>query len=583
MIRLFLLLMTVHFLTGCGGSSSAKGDSEGGNTNTVQMSGAVVDDYLVGAEVSMSLGPSAPEDTQVIATTDENGQYVLDANTGEFGAWGGELVAVGGFNKITSLEFNTRLKLRVDKNEVNNGGQGLAITPVTTLMAEINIPSQQAALAKCILGDDATTEDLMADYIGAENPALTAMAMKVQKSVELVQEAVKEALKDIKDLDSLKAALENDELREELKELEENLNLQALSGSVYTEMAKQLQQQDFTNCSSNNDPVTQVITSEEVVNKVDVETALDVSDEIIEAIQDEVTAEDKIVIEDVTQDSLNTSASNLLSVITDVVGEIDDALAEQKENLDTEKLLLSSELMANQGVKIIQDGENAGNISLAASVMANESEVDKDNTDFESLAEETSSNTTATSFEEIKDAAVLRLAFSNDLNSQYLKIENEEDSINLYFFDASNAYACIADKEDIGTDGKLIKDSEGNTDEFGAPVKYNKYKPNAMLLEILFNTGKLVINRVSDEADSDLKAIVDYGDGSQTFLMSVEEQSETQYFSISEDSTAGYERVSFTPFSEMTNRDSDDVTALNTTNKKVDCAAVTYLKEQTND
>lgn len=570
MLRLILLVGLVQSLIACSGGESAGPDTEG-TTSNVQFSGAVVDDYLVGSEVVIDLGPSAPEDTQLVGLTDADGNFEINANFTQLSAWSGEITSWGGFNKITSEEFLTPMRLKVNASDFSTGAKDMAITPITTLMANVGVESIKNRMAECLLGAGKTGSDLNVDFIEAGEGNLTALAMKLQKSTEMIQAAVSQGVKDLAqgavDLGDLDITQNADLVADLVDAIDQN----AVAQSAYKAYAAKLQNSfDFDTCGQADqpDPITAVVTDETVLDEMNMDTILTGSDKTILQTSLDASANNVITLQQLIPDT--SSASNLKTAINDFSQQVD--LAKQQSvasNLEVEKVLLSSELMKDQGVNLIQT--NQGNMALAGSVLATTEAVDRSEVDYESLsaAITQADAETTTSFSQIKDQADLYLGFATSLATSYTKLVGEDKTMNLYFFTETEGYACIVDREDVGEEGTL-KTTEN---VFPINLTYSLYRSNGMLLNLLGSSGKWVVNRASNQDGADIKSMIDAGDGVQTYYTSAE----SDYFTLKDDESVGYKRLSFVPFNDMINHDSNDVDWINSTSKTVDCSQVTYL------
>jgi hypothetical protein len=119
-------------LVGCGGGSSstvstASNDESATATSTaVKISGTVIDPELQNATVCLDLNRDGNcSEGEPIVTTDQNGQYVLDASSAQLNG-DYPLLAYGGIDKATGDDFKGKLLADLNSSIQN-------ISPLTTL------------------------------------------------------------------------------------------------------------------------------------------------------------------------------------------------------------------------------------------------------------------------------------------------------------------------------------------------------------------------------------------------------------------------------------------------------------------
>lgn len=560
----YFLGLSFVLLAGCVPDSSSTSDpnvdevpsTPQDQTQKTVLSGKVVDDYLVGSSVTIKLGQSASSDIDETAQTDATGQFDFAIDSATLTGWNGVIYAQGGFNQLTAEDFNSPLKVQLN-SEQQMGQQAIAITPMTTLLTYI-AQSKQSDLAQCLLDSSATSEALKIDFIATNKVDLTLQTMKLQKSIELIQVAVQQGLSDI--------ALV---FGNELEGVDERINLLVLADLIYQAYASQLLQVDLSVAAcSQTDPLSLAITNETTLNEVNL-------DSIFTDTQDTSHLKDKLSLtQPLTLQSLTPLASNaskLHEVLSDLVAEFDQAKL-QLASLNNENILLAAELMKDQGAQKLRSGE--GNLALAASILMTEA-VERDEVDYSALTNAiTEADPAATSYETVSEQAVLRLAFAEDLTQSYTKLLGNEQSIALYFFADKQGYACIAELSDLDEKGKLLAEKSA----LSQALSYELYKPNGMLINVQLMQGvnfpgKWSINRVSDQADADIKSLIDTGDGISSYLTSPN----STYFTLTEDTQVNYDRLSLVSFSDMAQFDSLDEQWVNLEKQQVDCAQIGYL------
>lgn len=157
-------LALVLALAGCGGGG---GGSDTGNTQTMAVSGKVVDGYINGATVFCDTNKNGIQDAgEVSATTSGQGDFTLSA------ACSATMVSVGGTDISTGYAFKGALK--------TPAGAAI-ISPLTTLLADSGLTNAQLANA---LGLPAATDLTTVDPAAPGNTAILKKTLAVQQIVQ---------------------------------------------------------------------------------------------------------------------------------------------------------------------------------------------------------------------------------------------------------------------------------------------------------------------------------------------------------------------------------------------------------------
>jgi hypothetical protein len=552
------ILTAVIAVTSCSSQNDASNSNSG-----LTLSGSVVDDYVVGAEISISLGPSAPSDTDITAVTGSNGEYEVNMNLQTYQNWTGTLTAVGGLNRLTSGDFNTRLTRSYDKVAAQQGLaiEDVAITPITSLLSNMEDAEQKLALAECLLGTGKTEADLLADYKTSEDGKLAVAAMKLQKSVELVQDAVEQVLKELKAADSL----------EELANLNlDNIDFPAISASAFSQIADKIEALESANALCQSDPISQAVSETSNTNN-EVLAGINLDQSVLGNLDDTTfdTLKTKLGVSSETLQigqliETSDSAKQLFEQTQSIALAFDKSVNQMNltgKDLVVENVLWGGELMKDQAAQLLKGSIETANLTVAAKFLTDDEAIETSQTDFDALSAAVTTAESTASVDTLKADAKLSFAFNSDLTNQYFKLsasDQSESGANFYFFEEGDGYLCV---------------KEENVEEaYAAPFNYGVFKSNAMSLSVSEVSGKLILNKVDDSQN--ISATVDYGSGSESFLLNFSDQA---YFVLEDDLEAGYQNLSFISFDQMAEKDPGDYAYIDFDKHTVDCQKVNYL------
>lgn len=180
-------------LSGCGSSNTTT------TTATDTLSGLAVDGYLSGATVCLDTNANNVCDTtEPNTTTASDGSFTLDLSSVSLQVkQTAQLLVYGGEDIATARPFVGILKAPLyDDANVN-------ITPITTMLAakvetndDLDINAAKAEIAGAL---GITEAEITLDPVKAQNKELYKHALKIQKTIEVLVEAVKEINSTIED------------------------------------------------------------------------------------------------------------------------------------------------------------------------------------------------------------------------------------------------------------------------------------------------------------------------------------------------------------------------------------------------
>lgn len=565
-MRKFILTMAaLATLTACDKAAVNLANTDLTNGAIVAVQGVVVDDYVSGSEVTIKRGPSAPSDTDYHGLADENGQFNLNVDASAMSEWDGRIYSIGGINRLTSGNFNSQMVRLLDSANVLAGNlqnQQFALTPLSTLVAKMNGSAAVNKLAQCIMGSNATADELVQDYISGNQQQLAVVSMKLQKTVEIAQEAIQKAISEY---------FKNGSRIPQVDKA-------AIAANLYSKIAEQVNAayvaDASTFCVNNKEPISVALESDAVVNTPVFMTDLGMSSAEYQTFTQTTDVAQPISVQTVASQSGSVNAQVVLSAIKQVATQIDAALA-QASAASVTKVLISSELMSNQAIRILDEVKNAGEtdtdfntrisavltekVQLASQLLTTTEtfETNAHDLDFDGLSTEVFATTEKNFTAALASKSKIGVVFSSSLANQYLKTASASGQFSVYFFDDSHGYACFKNNSNA------MK---------GYKIKYKELKKNALLIDVvnLQTSGVLTINQ---DANSNLTAKVNIGslDYKKDYVLTPAETAD--YATFSETATPGVKQIALKSFSAM---NASDQAALNVADQSANCDLVQF-------